>query len=315
MKQLPGPGRPSVRATARWRRVSASGHRSHRAAPDLARAERWSHYGRVVTPIDLARAAVLDNGYEWSRPRVLQSTNAMVVHIEAAGLVVKAGQWPDSQPGMLREHAICRELHALGEPGAEALGEPVTDHETGMVATLWTHVESVPIGVPEPAELARCLGRVHRVLQQTTTPLPDYRYWFDLFAGSLYDDNEMTNLDAEGRHDLRAAYEELRPRIDSHQSSPIRIHGEPHLGNYLRTDDGLIVIDFETVCTGPVEWDLASVESAVADRYDDPVDDNLLGLLRTMNDIRIATWCFVNPTPAEHELGRRCLERVRSASP
>ncbi|MGI9612451.1 MAG: aminoglycoside phosphotransferase family protein [Acidimicrobiales bacterium] len=266
-----------------------------------------------MTPIDLAQAAALQNGHEWSRPRVLQSTNAMVIHLEAAGVVVKAGQWPNSQPGMLREHAVCRELHALGEPGAEPLGEPVTDHETGMVATLWNHVEPRPIGVPEPAELASCLGRVHRAMQQTTTHLPDYRHWFDLFAMSLYDDDEMTNLEAEGRHDLRVAFEALRPRVDSHQSSPVRIHGEPHLGNHLRTNDGLILIDFETVCIGPVEWDLASLEPEVAEHYDGFLDEMLLELLRTMNDIRIATWCFVNPTPAEHQLGRRCLERVRSA--
>ena len=268
-----------------------------------------------MTPIDLARAAVLGNGYEWSNPRVLQSTNAMVIHIEAAGVVVKAGQWPDSQPGMLREHAICRELQALGEPGSEALGQPWSDHETGMVATLWTYVESIPIGARDPLELAVCLGRVHRVLQRTLTPVPDYRHWFDLFAESLNDDDEMANLDDEGCHDLRTAYEELRPRIDGHRWTPVRIHGEPHFGNCLRTNDGLVLIDFETVCTGPVEWDLASLEPAVADHYRASLDDDLLGLLRTMNDVRIATWCFVNSTPAELELGRRCLERIRSAAP
>ncbi|MGI9613110.1 MAG: aminoglycoside phosphotransferase family protein [Acidimicrobiales bacterium] len=267
-----------------------------------------------MTPIDLARAAVLANGYEWGEPRVLQSTNAMVVHLETAGVVVKAGQWPDSQPGMLREHAVCGEVRALGEPGPEALGKPWTDNETGMVATLWTYMESVPIGAPDPSELAVCLGRVHCALRQTVTALPDYREWFDLFARSLYSDNEMANLEAEDRHDLRIAYGALRPRIDRHHSTPIRIHGEPHLGNHLRTDDGLILIDFETACVGPPEWDLASLDPAVARHYEGSLDDEFLGLLRTMNDVRIATWCFGNPTPAEHELGRRCLERVRTSS-
>jgi len=35
------------------------------------------------------------------------------------------------------------------------------------------------------------------------------------------------------------------------------LHGEPHLGNLLRTRRGLLVIDLETCCRGPVEFDIA----------------------------------------------------------
>jgi thiamine kinase-like enzyme len=35
------------------------------------------------------------------------------------------------------------------------------------------------------------------------------------------------------------------------------LHGEPHLGNLLRTRKGLLFIDFETCCRGPVEFDIA----------------------------------------------------------
>jgi hypothetical protein len=75
-----------------------------------------------MTSIDLARAAVVHNGFEWSSPRELQSTNALVLHIEPAGLVVKVGQWPDSQPGMLREHAVCKEMSIVGVTGPSTAG-------------------------------------------------------------------------------------------------------------------------------------------------------------------------------------------------
>jgi hypothetical protein len=268
-----------------------------------------------VTSIDLARAAVVDNGFEWSSPRELQSTNALVLHIERAGVVVKVGQWPDSQPGMLREHAVCKELSAVGVADPRPLGEPSAGDRNGMVATLWAYLESTQVSNANASELSRCLEQAHQALQRTTTVVPDYRHWFDLFAASLFDDDEMSNLDAEGRSDLRAAYNELRPRLDSYPRSSFRIHGEPHLGNFLRASNDLVLIDFETVCTGPPEWDLASLEPSVADLYSTALDEELLGLLRTMNNIRVATWSFVNPTPAEHELGRRCLALVRESHP
>ena len=35
------------------------------------------------------------------------------------------------------------------------------------------------------------------------------------------------------------------------------IHGDAHFGNILRTDEGPLWADFENVCAGPVEYDLA----------------------------------------------------------
>jgi 5-methylthioribose kinase len=34
------------------------------------------------------------------------------------------------------------------------------------------------------------------------------------------------------------------------------LHGEPHLGNLLRTGKGLLFVDLETPCRGPVEFDV-----------------------------------------------------------
>jgi len=88
----------------------------------------------------------------------------------------------------------------------------------------------------------------------------------------------------------------------------MRLHGDPHTGNMLRPSSDLVILDLETVCTGPLEWDLASLGSGVADNYDHGVDSDLLRLLREMNRVRVATWSFVNPTQAEHQYGRQLLE-------
>ena len=297
VREIGGVGRGSIRTTARTRSGFGSGVRC------------------TVTSIDLARAAVVHNGFEWSPPRELQSTNALVLHIEPVGVVVKVGQWPDSQPGMLREHAVCKEMSAVGVAAPRPLGEPFTGGANGMVATLWAYLESTQVSSADAGEVSDSLEQAHRALQRTATSVPDYRHWLDLFAASLFDDDEMSNLDVEGRNDLRTAYNELRARLDSYPSSTFRLHGDPHLGNFLRVSNDLVLIDFETVCTGPPEWDLASLDPSVAHLYSTTIDEELLGLLRIMNNVRVATWSFVNPTPAEHELGRRCLKLVRARRP
>jgi Ser/Thr protein kinase RdoA (MazF antagonist) len=39
---------------------------------------------------------------------------------------------------------------------------------------------------------------------------------------------------------------------------PCDVHGEPHPDNVLSTTTGLLFIDLETCCRGPVEFDLAA---------------------------------------------------------
>lgn len=53
------------------------------------------------------------------------------------------------------------------------------------------------------------------------------------------------------------------------------LRGEPHPGNLLKTDSGILFVDLETGCRGPVEYDLAHVPEEVSARYPD-VDPELL---------------------------------------
>jgi Predicted choline kinase involved in LPS biosynthesis len=59
------------------------------------------------------------------------------------------------------------------------------------------------------------------------------------------------------------------------------MHGEPHPGNVLSTKTGLLFIDLETCCRGPVEFDLAHVPEDVSERYAD-ADEELLSECRIL---------------------------------
>ena len=255
----------------------------------------------------IARHAAETHGYAWDDVEILQQTNCVVAWLRSSGVVVKAGQWPDSERGMLREHEVCRQLSAAGAPVAEPLATPVIDDETGLVASLWRHIPSTPAADATPDAVGRLLRSVYRALDAVELELPGYEWFFDLFAASLFDDAEMASLDEGDRALLRRAYEEVRPAIDGADVDLHTIHGEPHRRNILATDHHLVLIDFETVSRGPIEWDLACLEPAVAEHFPD-ADPELVELLRRMNSIRIATWCYVNGTAEELRLGRQHFE-------
>lgn len=94
------------------------------------------------------------------------------------------------------------------------------------------------------------------------------------------------------------------------------LHGEPHLGNLIVTAEGPHLVDFEAVCHGPREWDLASMEEEVARAFG-AVDEDLLARLRLLNSARVATWCLAGAAlpvlraPGEHHLDivRRAVHR------
>jgi hypothetical protein len=84
------------------------------------------------------------------------------------------------------------------------------------------------------------------------------------------------------------------------------LHSEPHPGNLLRTKTGLLFIDLETCCRGPVEFDLAHVPEDVSERYAD-VDEGLLSECRVLVLAMVAAWRwdpgdqFPNGHGAAHE--------------
>ena len=49
----------------------------------------------------------------------------------------------------------------------------------------------------------------------------------------------------------------MRRAIIDRGASEQLLHGEPHPGNVLRTSGGLLFIDLETCCRGPIEFDIA----------------------------------------------------------
>ncbi|HKE33904.1 MAG TPA: phosphotransferase [Candidatus Acidoferrum sp.] len=79
------------------------------------------------------------------------------------------------------------------------------------------------------------------------------------------------------------AFDRLAAELQTTMRSGVQrlIHGSPHRQNVLLADGEPRFIDFETVCVGPIEWDLAHLAPEVAVGYGEALNKRLE---------RAATW-------------------------
>jgi len=108
-----------------------------------------------------------------------------------------------------------------------------------------------------------------------------------------------------------------RLRSISERSSPEQLlHGEPHPGNLLNTTRGLVFIDLETCCRGPVEFDLAHVPESVTEWYP-RADAELIRECRRLVLAMVAAWRWDpdDQFPDGEREGQAILSALRAGPP
>ena len=92
------------------------------------------------------------------------------------------------------------------------------------------------------------------------------------------------------------------------------LHGEPHSGNVLTTENGLLFVDLETCCRGPVEFDLAHAPEGVGGHYPG-VSQGLLRACRILVLAMVTTWRWDrgDQLPNGRQLGTEWLGQIRAA--
>jgi thiamine kinase-like enzyme len=107
----------------------------------------------------------------------------------------------------------------------------------------------------------------------------------------------------------------LRRVIGERGGAEQLLHGEPHPGNLLTTKNGLLFIDLETCCRGPVEFDLAHAPKEVSEHYLG-VKQDLLGECRILVLAMITTWRWDrgDQLPNGRQLGTEWLSQIRTAA-
>jgi hypothetical protein len=194
--------------------------------------------------------------------------------------------------------------------------EPLVYERDGFVITLWTYYEPVPPREVSPADYAHALQQLHagmRKLDVTTPHFTDRVAQAQQLVASR--DHTPALADAD-RQLVSNTLRRLSRAIRDRRAPEQLLHGEPHRSNVLTTKNGLLFVDLETCCRGPVEFDLAHVPQEVSERYPN-ADQGLLRECQTLVLAIVAAWRW-DPSdqfPNGHRAARELLGALREGPP
>ena len=194
--------------------------------------------------------------------------------------------------------------------------EPRVYERDGFAVTLWTYYEPAAPREVSPAGYANALERLHAGMRRLDVRTPHFTDRVEE-AQCLVESSSLTpDLADADRGLLVTALRSRRRAIVDRGGAEQLLHGEPHPGNVLSTKSGLLFIDFETCCRGPVEFDLAHVPEDVSERYA-AADEDLLTECRGLVLAMVAAWRWDqgDQFPDRQRAGRALLSALRLGPP
>jgi aminoglycoside phosphotransferase (APT) family kinase protein len=215
------------------------------------------------------------------------------------------------------EIEIARRLTEIGSPVAslDTRVEPRVYERAGFTFTLWRHYEQPGIDL-SVATYAKTLEGLHAGMAQLDVVAPHFSDRVGEAQRLLRSHDRTPRLEDTDRELLLETLRSCGRRI--HERSPREqlLHGEPHPGNVLSTAAGLLFIDFETCCRGPVEFDLAHVPEAVCETYS-AADPELIQESRRLVLAMVAAWRWDSDDqfPNGGRAGRALLRALRAGPP
>jgi Ser/Thr protein kinase RdoA (MazF antagonist) len=221
-----------------------------------------------MKPVDVAVAVARELGLAVDAPEQLGRGSNTMVRLRPAPVVARAMTGTvvlhdDPRSWLTNELAVGAHLAARGAPAVRPtdLIDPGPHERDGVWITFWALVEHDPGRALEPAELGASLRALHGALAD--------------FPAAKLDPVARVRGEIER---LGAAVDDLADAAFASPAPVQALHGDASFTNVLKTPAGLIWNDFEDVCSGPVEWDLAGlVDSAQARELGGPWVDALVG--------------------------------------
>jgi hypothetical protein len=192
---------------------------------------------------------------------VLNNSNRLAVHLSPCEVLARVA--PRSrQSGAQFEVDLSRQLVGSGAPLAtlDPRVEPRVYEHDGFAVTLWTYYPPEPPHDIEPGEYAGALEQLHAGLRQADVGddwIPRFTDRVDQAQEVVDDPSNNPEIGGADRELVARALRTMRRTIMGRGATEQLLHGEPHPGNVLRTRGGLLFVDLETCCRGPVEFDIA----------------------------------------------------------
>ena len=158
--------------------------------------------------------------------------------------------------------------------------------------TLWDLVDHRAVGDEADARLAaHALQRIHEAMDPFGDDLPPFTAAIDAAGASIKSPDRSPCLAKDDRRFLSDVFDLLRDELRHRPHRLVPLHGDAHLGNALVTRDGVIWGDFEAACSGPREWDVASLPESVWPIFE-RVDHDLAERLAALRSLCVAAWCW-----------------------
>ncbi len=246
---------------------------------------------------------------------VLQDSNRLAVRLLPCNVLARAA-YVARRAGAEFEVEVARRLAETDSPVAalEPRVEPRVYVRDGFVITLWTYYEPASPRDVAPSEYAQALERLHAGMRQIDVTAPHFTDRVaeaQRLVGNRAHTPELADAD---REILSNTLRSLRRTIGDRGAAEQLLHGEPHPSNLLRTKNGLLFIDLETCCRGPVEFDIAHAPDEASEHYSD-ADQDLLRKCRVLMLAMIATWRWDrdDQLPNGRRLGIEWLSQMRRA--
>ena len=182
------------------------------------------------------------------------------------------------------------------------------------MVTLWTYYEPATPREVSPADYADALERLHAGMRTLDVPTPHFTDRVEQAQQLVASRDHTPALADADRELLGDTLRSLRRVIGERGAAEQLLHGEPHPGNVLTTKNGLLFIDLETCCRGPVEFDLAHAPEEVSEHYPG-VNRDLLRECRILVLAMITTWRWDrgDQFPNGRQLGTEWLSQIRAA--
>jgi hypothetical protein len=247
---------------------------------------------------------------------VLHDSNKLTARLLPCDIVARVA--PVAEQVAQFEIGLARRLAETQSPVAalDPRAEPRVYERDGFVVTLWTYYEPAAPREVSPAGYANALERLHAGMRQLDVTTPHFTDRVEE-AQLLVESSSLTpDLADADRELLITALRSRRRAIAGRGGAEQLLHGEPHPGNVLSTKSGLLFIDFETCCRGPVEFDLAHVPEDVSECYAAP-DEDLLTECRGLVLAMVAAWRWDrgDQFPDRQRAARALLSALRRGPP
>jgi aminoglycoside phosphotransferase (APT) family kinase protein len=219
---------------------------------------------------------------------VLHSSNKVALRLTPCDVVARVTREGQDDAGLEVERAL-----RLAEAGCpvglvEPSVEPAVYRQGGFAVTLWIYYEPVTPPV-SPADYAQALAQLHAGMRTVDLASPRLTDRIAEAQDVAANPDLSPELAGADRELLRGRLADLRQAVDTLGAPEQLLHGEPHPGNVLGTTHGALFIDFETICRGPVEFDLAHVPEDVCASYPG-INRELVNVCRQLVLAMVAAW-------------------------